>query len=76
MNCPDCGKQSDVIDTRPVPGFIRRRRECLNYHRFTTVEMVGTPDALRGLLKAAAAIQVCAGRVGKDFSLQGSPTHD
>lgn len=39
MNCPDCGKGSDVIDTRAIlDGRVKRRRRCLNEHRFTTYE--------------------------------------
>ena len=39
MNCPVCGKGGDVIDSRPTADGQRRRRECLNGHRFTTVEL-------------------------------------
>lgn len=52
MTCPECGKDSYVVDSRrgtgriPVSSHkIRRRRECLNGHRFNTVEapQVATP---------------------------------
>lgn len=42
MKCPRCGAQSDVVETRPGPNLTtRRRRECHNLHRFTTVEIHG-----------------------------------
>lgn len=35
MNCPECGAWSVVLDTRGP----RRRRECGNGHRFSTIEI-------------------------------------
>jgi len=53
MNCPDCGKPSDVIDTRPTPwGSLRRRRRCFNDHVFTTTEIAGKPSDLHGAIAA------------------------
>lgn len=39
--CPECGEVgSEVVDSRPRPNSIRRRRECTACGaRFTTVEM-------------------------------------
>lgn len=34
MNCPKCGELTQVLDSR---GAVRRR-ECVNGHRFRTVE--------------------------------------
>lgn len=41
MQCPICGGDSRVLDTRTAAFFtVRRRRECETYgHRFTTVEI-------------------------------------
>lgn len=39
MKCPQCGKASDVIDSRITATGVRRRRLCLNEHRFTTREV-------------------------------------
>lgn len=41
MNCPKCNdSDTDVIDTRPMPYGVRRRRECLACdHRWSTVEI-------------------------------------
>jgi len=39
MECPYCGKDTRVIDSRPIHEGIRRRRQCLACeHRFTTHE--------------------------------------
>lgn len=39
MNCPTCGDESHVIDSRPAKQrSIRRRRQCGRGHRFTTYE--------------------------------------
>jgi transcriptional regulator NrdR family protein len=41
MTCPTCQTQTRVIDSRAgVPGETRRRHECKNGHRFTTIETV------------------------------------
>lgn len=41
-SCPTCGKLgSDVVDSRPIRGNVRRRRRCLSCdNRFTTFEIV------------------------------------
>ncbi len=39
MQCPYCGRDSKVVDSRPIPDGIRRRRECTACgRRFTTHE--------------------------------------
>lgn len=45
IQCPTCGNDgSEVVDSRPSSGTIRRRRQCDECHtRFTTFE--GTGDA-------------------------------
>lgn len=41
MKCPHCTQWSEVLETRTRPdGSKRRRYECANEHRFTTVERV------------------------------------
>lgn len=51
MNCPFCNGASKVVDSRPIPDGIRRRRECLQCgRRFTTHEKI-VPLELR-VLKA------------------------
>ena len=47
MKCPTCGKPAGggeqgirVIDSRPCPGGIRRRRECQCGTRFSTIETI------------------------------------
>jgi transcriptional repressor NrdR len=47
MNCPFCRGASKVVDSRPIPDGIRRRRECLRCERrFTTHERI-VPTELR-----------------------------
>jgi transcriptional regulator NrdR family protein len=37
--CPECQADSHVIDTRPSYKRLRRRRVCLNKHKFSTYEV-------------------------------------
>lgn len=40
MNCPHCGGETHVVDSRPNEDSTRRRRECIECkHRFSTVEI-------------------------------------
>lgn len=60
MNCPRCGAESFVTDTRHLEkeNVIRRRRECpRGCDRFTTSEIIGLPNDMLWLqrhLKARA----------------------
>lgn len=46
--CPECGgKLKAVIDSRSALSGVRRRRECVKGHRFTTLETV-VPDSKQG----------------------------
>ena len=47
MKCPTCGAWSLVKGMRESPtfGYIRRR-ECANYHKFTTQETVVPQEAI------------------------------
>ncbi len=63
MNCPRCGAASNVLDTRAWDfGTTRRRRECMNLHKFTTVEI---PAAAYGSAKQRLQVlaNTTAGRV-------------
>jgi len=41
MKCPECGTWTIVKETRVSTGNTRRRRlECANEHRFTTLETI------------------------------------
>jgi hypothetical protein len=67
MKCPRCGAASDVLATRPGEHHTtRRRRECHNGHRFSTVEV--WPSALnrRDLAAAARAVAGAIGRWARD----------
>jgi transcriptional regulator NrdR family protein len=39
MNCPECGEDTLVSDSRNKKGKCWRRRKCPNNHRFTTWEI-------------------------------------
>ena len=53
MQCPYCGRDSKVVDSRPIPDGIRRRRECTACgRRFTTHERLA-PVEIR-VVKAGA----------------------
>ena len=55
MTCPECGKYTEVLETRENPKGVRRRYMCANLHRFTTQEALvpqgKTPAQLRQQLK-------------------------
>lgn len=58
MNCCAlCNAGSKVVDTRNIKSYVRRRYECTNGHRFTTVEVfIGEnafPNDIRRLVKSA-----------------------
>ena len=55
MKCPECGTWTIVKETRISTGNTRRRRlECANMHRFSTLEtIVDRKTLLRQKQKAA-----------------------
>lgn len=40
MRCPECSKPADVLESRTQTEYVRRRYECFNGHRFSTMEQV------------------------------------
>lgn len=41
MNCPRCGAWTEVLETRTKQDNTKRRRyQCANLHRFTTIELI------------------------------------
>jgi len=40
VRCPECHKPADVLETRDKDHYIRRRYQCFNNHRFSTMEQV------------------------------------
>jgi len=40
MKCPKCSTRARVLDTRSRDWGRRRRYECVNMHRFVTIEYV------------------------------------
>lgn len=55
--CPQCGKASEVIDTRVIGTRVRRRPRCLNEHRFSTFEDVIDP-LIEGIRKVLRKLEV------------------
>jgi len=57
MKCPECGAWTIVKDSRVDQNNNRRRRiECANLHRFTTLEtVIATKTQLRQKQKVAEA---------------------
>jgi transcriptional regulator NrdR family protein len=55
MKCPECGAWTVVKETRADENNNRRRRiECANMHRFTTLEtVIDTKTRIRQKQKAA-----------------------
>lgn len=55
MKCPECGTWTIVKETRISTGNSRRRRlECANEHRFTTLETIVVPKTrIRQIKKTA-----------------------
>jgi transcriptional regulator NrdR family protein len=55
MKCPECGAWTVVKDSRVDQNNSRRRRiECANMHRFTTLEtVIDTKTRIRQKQKAA-----------------------
>ncbi len=48
MKCPECGAWSLIKETKESPTFgYRRRRECANYHKFTTQEIVVPQEVIK-----------------------------
>lgn len=72
MKCPRCGAPSEVRETRDASLFTtRRRRECLNGHRFTTVEMhqAAACSAKQRLAALAQTIQRRAAQWQRDRAI-------
>ncbi|HEU5059459.1 MAG TPA: ATP cone domain-containing protein [Kofleriaceae bacterium] len=73
MQCPYCGKDSQVKDSRTSADGIRRRRECTECkRRFTTYEQLGAPaikvqkrDGRHEAFDPAKIARVLA-RIGRD----------
>jgi hypothetical protein len=48
MECPLCGEDTKVLESRESPVFgFKRRRECVNGHKFSTKEIVITEHEMR-----------------------------
>lgn len=54
MICPECGSVSGVVETRTIIGALKRRRRCVNGHRFTTYEIMAS--AIKGARRGVIAV--------------------
>lgn len=65
MNCPICGKDSKVVDSRhnPALNYIRRRRECESDHRFSSYEIISEALPLVELQRSIMNFQEDLGRI-------------
>ena len=56
MKCPTCAAWTSTLETRQRTGFVTRRRiECANGHRFTTIERLVVEKPPRPALQGAAS---------------------
>ena len=72
--CPECGSTDhQVKDTRPMSGYIRRRRKCECGHRFTTLEKLHNSPGLATIEKdlVSEALDEAAAVVRERLGLQG-----
>ena len=64
MKCPHCAAWVDTLETRTrADGIVRRRYECANGHRFTTLEQHVVADAARVTARLAPPHHVPERRV-------------
>ncbi len=48
MKCPECGAWTLIKETKESPTYgYRRRRECANYHKFTTQEILVPQEVIK-----------------------------
>lgn len=63
MKCPECGAWSLIKSTRESEALgYTRRRECANYHRFTTQETVVPEEVIKAKQREAALTNIARGR--------------
>ena len=72
MKCPECGAWSLVKDTRDSETFGHmRRRECANYHKFTTQEVAIPQAILKAKQREAALANIAKGRAKRMAFYEG-----
>ena len=69
MNCPECGAWTTINETSHTVMRYRRRRECGNGHRFTTEEVVVTPEQI----KAERTVRLKTARENKAIAKKYQP---
>jgi transcriptional regulator NrdR family protein len=66
MKCPECGAWTLIKETKESPTFgYRRRRECANYHKFTTQEIVVPQETIKQKQRENAIKNINRGREKK-----------
>lgn len=53
MKCPRCNAQAKPLDKRVEDTVVRRRYECDNHHRFTTIEFAKPEPTTRRIFDRA-----------------------
>lgn len=66
MKCPICGQETTVYESREAPIGTRRRRKCLDNHRFTTYEVFVDVKSGQTPVKMEPAIMAYAAQFRKD----------
>ena len=76
MNCPTCDSWSSVLETRDGEhGATKRRRECANGHRFSSVEIasISYTRARPSILRSIETIQARIGRWKRNAAIARDP---
>ena len=66
--CPECRAKVQVLETRQKPGHTRRRYECSNGHRYTTMELleadIQAADRMEAQRRLNAALNLARKKMG------------
>lgn len=74
MKCPRCGAWTEVAETRALdPLTTRRRRQCGNGHRFSTLEVLPPAVHSRDLAATIRAAAAAASRWARDRLIRKDP---
>lgn len=69
MRCPECETETEVVDSRVMGETRRRRRQCREGHRFTTLETVVEEEAKE--VRLPAEVQPWAERILRSLDCVG-----
>ena len=73
MRCPECETETEVVDSRVMGETRRRRRQCREGHRFTTLEtvVVGVVEEEAAEVRLPAVVQPWAERILRSLDCVG-----